>query len=544
MPTPAAPKASVPATSFYFQSWLKLYLAAVIAYLPFICKFLWGNHDWIWLKENTPLFSGVFEGRFSQFILPNLLFDGNILPIFTLLTSLAFFTAAAILLFRLWQIPEKSCLYILLGLYLVSAPYTLSWLYFAFITLSCLSWVFVIALAYTLLNIPTLKTKKILYSLAAALLFALALGGYPPVINLIGVIFFTLIINNLCLKSLTAATILRKHLPNVLSLLGSGCLFFLILCALKKYGLLNETYNTAGTSFTEVPAKLFLCLKASFSQFFTTTSFISAGYKYLGLCIFLLALCNLWAKLPKRPSSVLLFIFSVIGLLLSTTLTLFAAGNTVYVLNEPRIEFFGLLYIYVYAAAILFCSSEGLNRNIILFVISALIFANIKTISCAAKIWTAGFNAEMSMTERIIGRLEEQPQFSPAQKYTFIQGGTLDFRSRYASDDTSEKQDVYTLSAPYISWHLPSKAYLFYSPYDFVSNDFDVYWSYIDSQSVPLTPGLQQYISRQASPWPSSSALYVAPNIIILTLTADGKARAQNWLNHRTTPYPLSLPQN
>ena len=522
------------AAGFYLQNWLWLYLAAFLAYLPFIFNFVWGNHDWIWIKEKTPLLSGVFEGRFSQFILQNFLFEGNILPILTCMSALAFFTASAVLLLKLWHIPPKRCPYILLGLYLACTPYTLSWLYFSFITLSCLSWTFVVIFAYFLLEHVPHARRPHLYISAAIILFILALGGYPPVINLIGVVFFTLILNDLCFKSLTAHSIVRKYRLHAAAILTSIVFFGIVIFLLQKYNLQYGTYNTAGISFSDIPEKIALCIKAGIGQFFTTTSFIPASYKYFGFFLFLLSLCLLWAGLPKHPANIFLFFLSGTGLILSPTLTFFASENTNYVLYEPRIDFFGLPYIYIFAASVLWRAKEALLRNLTLFLLSALIFGNIKTISYAAKIWTQGFKAEMSFAERVLSRLEESTHFSPAKKYTFLQSGTLDFRSRFATKDTDVKHDVYTLTAPYISWHLPAKAYQFYYPQDFVSADFDVYWSYISPQAVAITPGLIRYLSGKARPWPDIRALYTAPGTIILTVTSEGNARAQNWLEQQT----------
>ena len=62
-------------SGFYGRIWLKLWIATLLVFLPFLFNFLWGNHDWEWIRKGTPLFSGVFEGRFSQFILQNFLFS-------------------------------------------------------------------------------------------------------------------------------------------------------------------------------------------------------------------------------------------------------------------------------------------------------------------------------------------------------------------------------------------------------------------------------------------------------------------------------------
>lgn len=516
-------------TSFYLNSALKLYLISLIAYLPFLFNFMWGNHDWEWIKTGTPLKSGLFEGRFSQFILQNVLFGGQILPVLTLLTALAFFCIGTILLLKLWNIPPKTKLYLIIGALTTTAPYTLSWLYFAFITLSCLSWSCTVIYAYYLL-----EKKHIIRFISAIILFTLSLGGYPPVINLIGLLLFSLILKDLCLKKLTVTSILRKYTTHICAVALSGILFIIIQQLLKHYHLQYATYNTAELDITQIPAKIAFCLQAMVQQFFITTSFIEKFYKYCGLCLFLLSIIALWHNLPKKLSSICLFIFCLLGLLFSSLLTVFLTPNTTHVLYEPRIEFFGLMYIYIFSISILCSIPNNFIRNLCYLAGFFLILNNINTQAFAAKVWQLGYQSEMRLSERIIKQLEQKPHFNPNEKYTFVQSGISDFRSRFYHHTNLSKKDGYTLTAPYIPWHLPSKAYQFYYPKEFVSADFDVYWSYIDEKQIAITPTLIQYLNKQAQPWPSPNSIYISPELIILTLSYDGKIRGQNWINEQT----------
>ena len=174
---------------FFFKNWLCLFLLTLLSYSHYIIYFLWGNHDWQWIKSGTPLLSGVFEGRFSQFILQTLLTNGNILPITTIFISLAFYSLASFMLLKLFNTPQNKIHYILAGLFLTTSPYTISWLYFAFITLSCLSWPFFIILSFVLLTKSQTSKHQLVLRILSSILFLLSIGGYPPTINLIGIIF-------------------------------------------------------------------------------------------------------------------------------------------------------------------------------------------------------------------------------------------------------------------------------------------------------------------------------------------------------------------
>lgn len=514
-------------TDFYLKSWIGLSVLSVLFYLPFFFNFLWGNHDWGWVKENTPLWSGVFEGRFSQFFLQTLLFNSQILPILTLLCGLVIFSGAAIILFNLWNIPHKKYAFILLGLSLTASPYTLSWLYFAFITLSCLSWgIFIISGFWMLERQP----HKIAIP-TAVILFTLALGGYPPVINLISTILFSLALIDICFRHMPPKNILHKYIIYIFTIGLSLICFLGIQHILKKLGLQYNTYNTAGITLGELAGKIQTVLSAIMGQFIFSTSFISTTYKTLWLAIVLSAILLLFRSTPKHLCNLLLFFAAIFGLLSSPLITLFAAENISYVLFEPRIDFFGLIYIYIFSAAVLLKSSQHIIKNICYTILTLLLLYNFNTIAYAAKIWKSGFTAETGLMERFTARLEENPQFSTNQTYTFVQGGAIDFRSRYYLPENNDRADSYTLTAPYIPWHLPTKAYKFYYPQNVFGADFDIFWNFIDTDQLHFTPELIEYLNNKAEPWPQNNAVFIDNNTIILTLTPQGKAQAKAWIN-------------
>ncbi|MBO5441805.1 MAG: hypothetical protein J6A09_04500, partial [Alphaproteobacteria bacterium] len=78
--------------------WLTAFITLCLCFLPLLCGFVWGNHDWLPLKNGTNLTSGLIEGRFTQFILPFFLLSGQILPVFSQLLGFAFYAAALVLL--------------------------------------------------------------------------------------------------------------------------------------------------------------------------------------------------------------------------------------------------------------------------------------------------------------------------------------------------------------------------------------------------------------------------------------------------------------
>ena len=515
----------------FLKSWYGVYILTLFGCLPFLLSFIWGNHDWGWVKEGTPLFSGVFEGRFSQFILPILLFSGNILPVFSTALGLAFLSGTAIILLKLWQVPQKHIFYILLGLNITLAPYTISWFYFAFIVLSCLSWTFIVALGFYLPTINYLN-KKLAFILSI-LLFTLALGGYPPSINMIGVIFCTLILKDISSTKPTLKTLILKNIPYAITILGAIFIFLFIQYALKIQHLQYNTYNTANIELSSLPAKILPCLKISLQQFINTTSFIDGFYKYSLLALCLLALTTLYRDIQKNYILIACSVLVILILLIASISTTLAAKNTQYVFFEPRIEFFSLPYIYTFAASILLCSKKQSFRNITLLILTLILFHNIYTMSYAAKIWNFGFKAETNLSERIISRIENHPNFINQDNfYTFVQGDAISIRKKYHLPKPNESVDSFTVTAPYIPWHLPTKTYTFYYPNNFIEKDYDVYWRFVPFYDIPYTAGLEHYINEKAIAWPHQNALYIDSSLIILTMSKNGEIYAKQWLNN------------
>ena len=171
----------------FVAAFLTAFIALNLVFLYHGAHFLFGDHDWKYLKNGLTLSDGLFEGRFSQFILINLLTSGDILPLINNLIGFLGYSLGIALLARYWQLPSTKKAYVLFALFATITPYILSFMYFAFLIPAVLSWN---AVVITALIISEKETRfSLSKTLLATLLLTLALGGYPPVINLIGTAF-------------------------------------------------------------------------------------------------------------------------------------------------------------------------------------------------------------------------------------------------------------------------------------------------------------------------------------------------------------------
>ena len=346
---------------------------------------------------------------------------------------------------------------------------------------------------------------------------------------MIATLFIILIIDNLYIKRFNLKSTIKKLLPLAVAILVSTILLLLIQFLLKKYNLQQSTYNTASLLLSDIFQKLYLTLISSLKQFTHTTSFINYTYKYLTLCLTLTSFYVILIKSPKNLPYIILFVILTSALLLSSVLTSLIAKNVAYVSLQPRIEFFGILYIYIYAITILLKQENLFLKNLTFLILTLLIFHNINTINYSAKVNFLGFKAETNLINRIINSFEKT-NIQTTQKYTFVQGGVLNYRERFYTPSLTETTDSYTLSAPYIPWHLPSKSYKFYTPTDYFGNDFDVYWSFVPKQLTNYAPSLKHYLLKDAKPWPNQDSIFKENNLIVLILNQEGLSLAKSWV--------------
>ncbi len=342
----------------FWSAFFAAFIALNILFLFHGTHYMFGDHDWQYVKTGVPLASGLFEGRFTQFILINLLTRGEILPIINNLIGFGGYSLGLALLARYWHLPHNKRTYILFALFGAITPYILSFMYFAFLILPVLSWS-AFAIGGLLIAEKGLSFKN---TLAAATLFTLALGGYPPVINLIAVALTTRLLFTLPQLQATSPTssvplprgertgegknqLILNTSPspggrgkgdgeNITSIQTSPSLeegargmgktnsslsllistlpaLFLALIAYKLIliyfthtGAINSSYyNLQTTPLSEWGNKSLLVLKDMFLQFAATLPFIPASYKTATIILTILALLTLGKKLPTPSAS-------------------------------------------------------------------------------------------------------------------------------------------------------------------------------------------------------------------------------------------------
>lgn len=492
--------------------WITFFTSLIslsIVFLYHSTFFMFGDHDWQYLRHSISLNAGLFEGRFSQFLFIHLFSLGKILPIINNTLGFLGFSFGVSLLAKYWDIPRQKTHYILFALFTTLTPYILSFMYFSFIVIPCLSWNSIIILS--LIISSTEKTFSLSKTLFSAFLFMLALGGYPPVINLYATalctkIFLTIFYDNLSLKKL-----IKNYKYSVINFLLGALLYKLLLLYFTHTGAINANYyNLQTIPFNEWGAKFLLISKDIFKQFLTTLPFIGYPYKTLTiiitLCAIYILITNLSNKIPiNKPLSILLFI----GIFYSALITLFLSPSIIETEFSPRIDFFGLLYVCSAMLAIILKSSNTILKNISYICVILCIITNINSLAEAQKVWNLGFNAELNLYKRIQNRFKSSNRFYPNNKYIVVQGGAPSMRQRfYHTSHTHNSDDL--LSISYVPGMNSGVMFNYYTYPEFADKNSFTYTFRPDNEAIDFL--------LNASPWPSANSIKVGNYWIMIIM--------------------------
>ena len=261
--------------------WLAFAVAFVALNLIFLfhgAHFLFGDHDWKYLKPGLSLDAGLFEGRFAQFLPINILSGGDILPIINNILGFAGFSLGVALLARYWRLPRQKSAWLLFALFTAVTPYILSFMYFAFLIIPVLGWS---AFVLGSLLISEKETRfSPIRSLSAIALATLALGGYPPVVNLMAVALAVRLLFAALFEGESARGLWRRYRWTAINLLSAAICCKLCLWGLGKIGAMNTAYyNLQTTPLAEWGNKFLLVSRDLWQQFTVTLPFIDTPYK-------------------------------------------------------------------------------------------------------------------------------------------------------------------------------------------------------------------------------------------------------------------------
>lgn len=470
-------------------------------------SFLFGDHDWLYLKNGIELDAGLFEGRFSQFLLINLLSQGEILPIINNILGFAGYSLGIALLASYWDLPKKKSYRVIFALFCSITPYILSFMYFAFILAPVLSWnAFIIG---GLLISEKERRFDIKKSLAAILLISCALGGYPPVINLIGTVFCVRMMLAVSIENKGLKELYRNYRYTIINIMASFAVFKCCLIYLIKSGAINSAYyNLQITPVAQWGEKAMFVLKDLFLQFGATLPFIPMSYKIAVSLIGLLGVGVIMENKRKVWGMILLTATFLAGLV-----TLFLSPSIRETEFSPRIDFFGYAYGIAGVLALILRSRLRVIKNLSYVICVVCIIGNAHGLFEAQKVWKAGFDAEMKLYMRVARRFQTDEMFSDYGHYQIVQGGMPSFRSKYYhekykyhSDDLLDISYVPTMDAG-VMWN-------YYGIREYANNKSYTY------SFIPTKDFLEKL--REAEVYPKEKSIAVGANWILMIMSEQG----------------------
>ena len=491
--------------------WLSAIITFIILNIIFLyhgTHFLFGDHDWKYLKYGIPVNSGLFEGRFTQFIPINLITHGKILPIINNLFGILGFSLGISLLASYWKIPHTKTNYIIFSLFTAITPYILSFMYFAFIVIPCLSWnLFVIS---ALILSEKEKTFSLKYTISSSILFTFALGGYPPIINLFAVALCTRLLIATIHEKTNIKTLYLNYRYSILNFILAAIIYKLILIYFTSTGDINSNYyNLQIIPFNQWDEKFILVTKDIFKQFFVTLPFITKTYKIPTFIITSLAILHITYSIITK-SSPKITLFFIIALFYASMITLFLSPSITETQFSPRIDFFGLLYVYSAMLTIILKSKSTFLKNISLVLSIITIYFNTMHLFEAQKVWHLGYINELNLYKRILKRHETSSNFYLySNNYIMIQAGSPSFRSKYYKTPYSHKSDD-LLSVSYVPGMNSGVMWNYLAQYEYANTTSYVYNFIPDNNFI-------NFITT-AKVWPAENSTYVSPSWIATIL--------------------------
>ena len=490
--------------------WLSLVLINV-AFLFHTVNFMFGDHDWLYVRYANHWDEGSFEGRPLHFVLQSLFFGGHVLPILNNLFSFVALTISGLLLARYWQIPLSTFKYTLFTVFVAVLPLTLVWLFYAKDTLINLSLPLIVIGALSLAELP-FSRKYINAHALGLLLFYFAFTSYAAVLNLIGVCLIgRMLIEYANGKSLTS--MIKGKIPVAIEIL-LALLFFKV--TLANINLASD-YNTKTIPLDILADKLTETILVMFSQFTTPIPFMEYKYKLLLLALCLLGIGSLLykSKMVKWP----LILVLLIAILFSSKLAFFLADERGQELAEmenfafvPRLDFYGLSYIYALGLALTLTYTSGRWYKICAILGIAVTFMSGVRDMYAQKVWKFGFDAEMKAHERIVGRMEQLPSFRADGKYRILQIGTLSLRKNFYKNVGNEEISLDLLETSFTPKSMSRIVYNFYYPEEIFYNN----------ASIGDLSTYGKELLKKAKVWPLPGSIFIDGDIVVVVLTEEG----------------------
>lgn len=501
--------------------WFFAFMGLCLCFSPLLFNFIWGNHDWMPLISDNPLKGGLIEGRYSQYILLNLLLMGKILPILNILIGFLLYSLALLLLctrFFKFSIHKLSIPFLIA---VATLPYITEITYFQFIVFSQLSWPLIITFSLLAAQKSLSSPHYIAYTLLSAILLSLALGGYPACINMYVTAGMLWLIKQ-TKNSSSLKKLLFTALPYATSIILAFISLYFIYNWLQNHHLMMKLYNNQAASPYDLLSKLIPSMGISIKSLLQPFPFLSLALKFIIFTIFVLLIITEMPSYKKYQKLTFGGMLCILLLCLKFSSWLVNENPKDYLsINDPakymiRADFYAIPCLMLYALNTIATHKQKLLHNISYILASCLIFININNNITYCKTSLLGFKAETLLQERINNRIQEDKRYLRNNYYTIVQTGDLPLRHRYYLKNPLEKYGYYTLNAAYSRFWVPAEYYNFFEPTAFVKSGGPIHPNDINTPII-------DFVKYEVKLWPALNAIYLDDKYAIIVLSPTGK---------------------
>lgn len=504
------------------KSFLWIFLITNIVFLFHTVQYMWGNHDWILLKNGMPLYEMLWCGRFTGGLIQQV-FGGDLLPVINNIFCFTGFTFAMIYLAKYWKVPQTPLNYTLFGLFIILMPYTLSWLWY--IKQTSLYWnVFFVIYA---LYISQRKTYT--SSVIAIILMVISLGAYASIISTIAIVLLGRILMDIILEQKSIKELFHAYLRVGINIVISVIIFKLILLYYDHAGKLKHgDYNTDYISIEDLPQKLKQVLRICVEIFYISQPYISTPYKII---ISLPILCVLYRIIKNRPLQTILGLILIFAIILSSQITNLMAKADFS--HKMRIDFFSLPYVWGLFIVICLRGKKGI-QSLSIIIMSIALWMNILSDIRYQKVHYLGFKAEIQTYTDIITRIKQNKDFDTKRKYILITTMNYAKRNIFYKYNSIDKNDTAVLSFSFILAGDEKSFYDFLEVDSYIKNNLCLNsLSHINNLSLPELKHIAEFVLNKAQPYPHKNSVYVDDKYIFVIYDEEGLNSAKRNIQAR-----------
>ena len=473
------------------------------------------------MKAGNQITSGLIEGRFSQYLLPNILIDGQIFPLINITMGLIAYALALTLLYTRFFAFKTSFSGIVIVCAVGLLPYIIEILYFQFIVLSQLVWPLTMVLALLAAK-QSLKNRPVIFTSLSTLTLFYTIGGYPASINLYLTASVLFLLQNISKKT-TVKDLLRMAFPFIISILLSFISLYTLHKWLQTHHIMMPLYNNQPLSLSALIFKIPFVYKAAFLSLLQPQPYLGLSLKItMVIIISLFLITDITAKHTLKTRLYHIILWLTLPLFLKFSAWLINENSDEYFANHDpisfmlRTDFYAIPVFIMYSLASLNQSPNQILKNLSFTLSFILLVINLNADFNYTKVQKLGFTSETLLQQRINNRLMETAPFDFKNNYTVTQAGEIPLRRRYYPIQPLENYGYYTLQIPSTRHWIPNEFYAFSEPENFVLPEHAI-------RPEEITPQMIEFLSGELGVWPSQNALYIDRNYIILSLTPQGK---------------------